>query len=166
MSLFNYACDEVDVLVAGFIPVQGFIDGTFVSISKDSLPFTARRAPDGSVARVHHRDQTYTIKITLHNASSSNDMFTRIWLLDEATQTGKFPLLIKDQSGSDLFFSTSTWVEEVPNMDKSTSVDSRTWTLRSAHAVINIGNNEEPSSLLEDIFTTVVGSIPGFQNTL
>ncbi len=166
MSLFNYAPDEVDVLVAGFIQVQGYIDGTFISISKDSIPFTARRTPDGSVARTHHRDQTYTIKLTLHSGSSTNDLFTKLWLFDEVTQTGKFPLLIKDQSGSDLFFSTSTWIEEVPSMDKSTSVDSRTWTMRSAHAVINFGNNEDPSSVLEDTFNAILGSIPGIQNIL
>lgn len=166
MSIFNYACDEVDILVAGFIPVEGLFDGTFVNIKKDILPFTARRTPDGSVARVHHRDLTYTITITLHSGSTSNDLFTKLWQLDEISQRGKFPLIIKDQSGTDLFASSTTWIESPPEIIKSTSVEARSWILRSSQAVINIGSNEDASSIIEDIFNSTISSIPGLQNIL
>lgn len=165
-NIWSYAPDEVDILIAGFINVQGLADGTFISISKDTLPFTAKRTPDGSVARVSHRDQTYTIQITLHSGSSTNDMFTKLQIFDETTHKGKFPLLVKDQSGTDLFFSTSTWIEKPADIVKSTSVDQRVWTLRSAHAVLNVGGNEETSSTLEDIFNLTIGSITTIQNIL
>ncbi|MNF76583.1 hypothetical protein D3C84_587000 [compost metagenome] len=165
MSLFSYNPDTVDVLIAGFIPVKGFIDGTFISIDKDVQPSTAARTPDGTVARVKNNDATYTIQCTLHNGSESNDLLTKLWQLDEISQgKAKFPLLLKDQSGTDLFFSTTSWIEQVPALVKSTSIDSRTWTIRSAFAVINIGGNGEVSSLLEDIANSVFSAAGGLGN--
>lgn len=167
MSIFNYNPDQVDVLVAGVIPVDGFVDGTFVSIDKDIIPSTAVRTPDGTVARVMNYDQTYTINITLHNGSESNELLTKLWQLDEITAgKGKFPLLIKDHSGSDLFFSTTTWIEKVPTLSKSSGVDQRTWVMRSAFATINIGGNGDVSSLLEDIANTITSALPALNGAV
>lgn len=165
-KIFNYCPDEVNALVAGIVPLNGFVDGTFIEISKDLQAFTPARSSDGIVARVGSRDQTYTIKITLHCGSETNDLLTKLWLLDEATQMGKFPLIVKDNSGGDLFFSTTTWIESPAMIDKSTGVDSRVWVMRSSQAVINVGGNSDPSSLIDDITNIVLGSIPALQGVI
>lgn len=166
MSIFNYCPDEVNVLLAGFINISGFVDGTFVDISKDVVPFSSVRTADGTVARMYNNDQTYTITLTLHCGSSSNDLLTKLWQLDEITQKGKFPLLIKDFSGSDLFFSTTTWIEGVPTISKSNGIDSRIWVLRSSQAVINVGGNTNPSGLLQDITNLAISSLPAIEGIL
>lgn len=166
MSIFNYCPDEVNVLLAGFINISGFVDGTFVDISKDVVPFSSVRTADGTVARMYNNDQTYTITLTLHCGSSSNDLLTKLWQLDEITQKGKFPLLIKDFSGSDLFFSTTTWIEGIPAISKSNGIDSRIWVLRSSQAVINVGGNTNPSSLLQDITNLAISSLPAIEGIL
>ena len=89
-----------------------------------------------------------------------------MWQLDEITQRGKFPLPIKDFSGSDLFFSTSTWIEGIPSIVKSNDVDTRTWVLKSSQAIINVGSNGEPSGLLEDIVNLATGSLPALEGIL
>lgn len=164
--MFNYAPDSVNVLVAGFIPLQGFSDSTFIEISKDVLPFTAVRTADGTVSRIYNRDATYTIRITLNSGSGSNDVLTKLWQLDEITQKGKFPLLIKDLSGTDLFFSTTTWIEETPAMVKTASIEDRTWVLRSTQAVINIGGNEEASGLIDDLVNIAASALPILEGIL
>lgn len=166
MSIANYCPDEVNVLLAGFINISGFVDGTFVDISKDVVPFSSVRTADGTVARMYNNDQTYTITLTLHCGSSSNDLLTKLWQLDEITQKGKFPLLIKDFSGSDLFFSTTTWIEGVPTISKSNGIDSRVWVLRSSQATINVGGNMEPSKLLQDIANLAISSLPAIEGIL
>ncbi len=166
MSLFTYNPESVNVLLAGFINISGFVDGTFVDISKDVVPFSSVRTADGTVARMYNNDQTYTITLTLHCGSSSNDLLTKLWQLDEITQKGKFPLLIKDFSGSDLFFSTSTWIEGIPSIVKSNDVGTRTWVLKSSQAIINVGSNGEPSGLLEDIVNLATGSLPALEGIL
>ena len=166
INIFNYCPESVIILVAGFIPIEGYVDGTFVEVSKDILPFSSRRTADGTVSRLYNNDQTYTITLTLHNGSKSNDVLTKLWQLDEITQRGKFPLLIKDNSGSDLFFSTTSWIESTPTMTKSNSVDSRVWTLRSSQAVINHGSNLDPSSLLNDIANFATSAFPALEDII
>lgn len=160
MAIANYCPDNVNVLLAGFIPLTGFVDGTFVQISKDAMPFQSVRTADGVVSRLYSNDQTYTISLTLHSASKGNDALTKLWQIDEITQRGKFPLLVKDSSGSDLFFSTTTWVEQVPAISKSTGIEGRTWVLRSSQAVINVGGNEDASSLLQDLVNIASSAAP------
>lgn len=166
MALFTYSPEEVNCLIGGFINIEGYVDGTFIDISKDVMPFTSVRTPDGTVARMYNNDQTYTISLTLHIGSSSNDTLTKLWQLDEITQRGKFPLFIKDFSGSDLFFSTNTWVEQVPSIVKSKGVDSRTWVLRSSQAVINVGSNTDPSSLIEDLTNIAISALPALEGII
>lgn len=160
-TIASYCPDIVDVLVAGFIKVDGFVDGTFVQIDKDEMPYSSIRMPDGTVARKYNNSQTYTITITLHSAADANNLFTKLWQIDELTQKGKFPILVKDQSGSDLLFSTESWIEGIPSLTKSNAIDSRVWVIKSAYAVINVGGNEEESSLLQDITNIAASALPG-----
>ena len=160
-TLFSYIPESVNCLIGGIIPVEGFVDGTFISVDKDEMPYSSVRMPDGTVARKKNNSQTYTITITLHNGAETNNLLTKMWQLDELTDRGKFPLLIKDQSGSDLLFSTESWIEGIPSMTKSNAIDSRVWVIKSAYAVINIGGNEEESSLLQDITNIAASALPG-----
>ena len=160
-TLFSYIPESVNCLIGGFIPITGFVDGTFISVDKDEMPYSSIRMPDGTVARKYNNSQTYTITLTLHNGAETNNLLTKMWQLDELTQRGKFPLLIKDQSGSDLLFSTESWIEGIPSLTKSNAIDSRVWVIKSAYAVINIGGNEEESSLLQDITNIAASALPG-----
>jgi hypothetical protein len=165
-EIFNYSPDDVQVVVAGLLTIDGFIDGTFISIAKDKRPFQSITLPDGTTSRLYNNDQTYTVTITLHSASRSNDFMTKLWQLDEITQLGKFPLFIKDPSGSDLFFSATTWIEQLPVLAKSGSIDSRSWVLKSSSAVINIGGNGEPSGIINDLINIASSALPGIQGIL
>jgi len=165
-NLFNYVPDSVQCLIGGLLPVRGFVDGTFISVNKDTMPFTSAKTPDGTMARLYNSDQTYTITLTLHCGSDSNDVLTKFWQLDEITQRGKFPLLIKDPSGSDLFFSTNTWIEGIPSLSKSASVDSRVWILRSSQAIINIGSNATASGIIQDLINLATGALPALEGLI
>lgn len=157
MGIASYSPEEVNCLAFG-IPLSGFADGTFITISKDKVPFGTTETADGQVARLYTNSQTYTIQLTFHRGSTSNDILTKLWQLDELSQVGKFPLFIKDLSGTDLFFSTNTWIEGVPNMVQSTNFDTRTWILRSSQAVINVGSNQDASGILQDLINLASGA--------
>lgn len=55
------------------------------------MPFSTITMPDGTTARRYVNNQTYTITISLHKGSASNDVLTKFWQLDEISQRGKFP---------------------------------------------------------------------------
>lgn len=164
-QLATYMPEEVTILLAG-IPVSGFIQGSFISVDKDVKPFTSKRTADGTVSRMYNNDQTYTITLTLYSGSDSNQLLTRLWQLDEITQRGKFPLMIKDGSGSDLFFSTTTWIEDIPSLVKSNQYEPRAWTLRSSSAIINIGGNGDAESILNDIVSIAASALPSLKGLI
>lgn len=164
-QLATYMPEEVTILLAG-IPVSGFIQGSFISVDKDVKPFTSKRTADGTVSRMYNNDQTYTITLTLYSGSDSNQLLTRLWQLDEITQRGKFPLMIKDGSGSDLFFSTTTWVEGIPSLVKSNQYEPRAWILRSSSAIINIGGNGDAESILNDIVSIAASALPSLNGLI
>lgn len=159
-TLFNYIPSEVNVLLAGIMPIEGFVDGTFVSIDKDVMPYRSRTTADGRTIRLYNSNQTYTVTITIHNGSSANTFLTKLWQLDEITQRAKFPLMVKDGSGSDLFFSATSWIEGLPTLSKSNSVDTRVWRIKCSSAVINYGSNNGESGLLEDLLNIATGALP------
>lgn len=165
-QLATYIPEEVTVLLAGAIPVSGFIDGSFISVDKDVKPFTSKRTADGTVSRMYNNDQTYTVSITIYSGSDSNDALTKLWQLDEITRKGKFTLFIKDSSGSDLFFSATTWIEGLPPLVKSNQFESRTWVLRSSSAVINIGGNGDASSIVNDLVNIAASALPALQGII
>lgn len=164
-QLATYMPEEVTILLAG-IPVSGFIQGSFISVDKDVKPFTSKRTADGTVSRMYNNDQTYTITLTLYSGSDSNQLLTRLWQLDEITQRGKFPLMIKDGSGSDLFFSTTTWIEGIPSLVKSNQYEARAWILRSSSAIINIGGNGDAESILNDIVSIAASALPSLKGLI
>lgn len=159
-TLATYSPEDVTILVAGVIPITGLAAGSFLTISKNLQPFTTQRTSDGQVARLYNNDQTYSISITLHSAAESNDVLTKISLLDQTLLKGKFPLFIKDTKGTSFFFSTTTWIEAEPDQEFSDEITTRTWILRSSQAVTNIGSNVEPSGMVDDLLNTVLAAAP------
>lgn len=165
-TIFNYNPDEVYVVIAGLLNAEGFADGTFISLNKDEAPFRSRTTADGVTVRLYRNSQTYTVELTLHIGSPSNDFLTKLWQLDEITGKGKFPILIKDGSGTDLFFSATSWIEGLPTMVKSTSVDVRTWRIKCASAGVNFGNNTGESGLVQDLLNIATSVLPSIGDIL
>lgn len=165
MGLWNFSASDIEVLLYGLHKVKGIPTGTFISVTKDVIPFQSMRTTDGTVYRKYTNDQTYSISLTLMAASPTNDLLTKLWLFDESTKMGKFPLMVKDNIGTSKFFSTTTWIENIPSLEFSDGMEVRTWNLRSSQGVINIGGSED-TSLAEDIATMALSGIPLIKSVL
>lgn len=165
-SIATYTPEEVYVVIAGILNADGFAEGTFINVSKDDAPYRSRTTADGVTVRLYRDSQTYTVELTFHIGSTSNDFLTKLWQLDEITQRGKFPLLIKDGSGSDLFFSATSWIEGLPTMVKSTNFDNRTWRIKCSSAGVNFGSNSDESSLIEDLINIASSALPAIEGIL
>ena len=165
-TIATYTPEEVYVVIAGLLSAEGFADGTFINITKDEAPYRSRTTSDGQVIRLYRNSQTYTVDLTFHIGSVTNDFLTKLWQLDEITQKGKFPIMIKDGSGSDLFFSATSWIEGLPTMLKSTNVDTRTWRIKCASAGVNFGNNTGESGLVQDLLNIATSALPALDGIL
>lgn len=166
MSVWNISPADVHVLLGGFYEVVGFADGSFVTITKNQQPFNSSRAMDGEVARVYHSDSRYNLKITVASSSPTNDLFTKLWQLDEATKSVFFPILIKDSLGTSLFFSLEAWICIPPDLSFSNTVETRDWIFECNNGSINLGSNTDNQDILQDvdklISTAALGQIARF----
>lgn len=165
-ELAHYIPAEVSVLVAGILPLEGFVEGTFINITKDINPYTTVRTPDGTTARKYNRSFSYTVTISLYSGSKYNDLLTKLMQADELTQKGKFPLLIKDNSGTSLFFGSTCWIESPPELTFSDSFDERVWTLRCMGSTVNFGGNQEVSSAIDDLVNVFTSALPGLRGII
>lgn len=159
-NLLTYSPEDITILLAGVIPIDGYVDGTFLSIKKDVDPYSSKTTADGIVSRTYRNSQSYTLTLTLHSASASNDVLTTLWQLDELTQTAKFPIIVKDQLGTSFFFSSTSWVEGVADLDYGTNITERRWTIKSSQALISIGGNDSESTLIGDLTRTLLAASP------
>jgi hypothetical protein len=162
MALKSYSPQDVDILLGGFYRVSGFVEDSFINISKDVQPYKTKRSSDGQVARTFIKDDTYTVEISLASSSPANDILTKIYQVDSLSQYAKFPLFIKDTLGSSLFVSPTAWIKQVPDMSFTSSVSDRVWVIQATQATFNIGGNEGASSALEDLANAGFGAIGGF----
>ena len=151
-GLATYSPEDVTVIVAGLVHITGFASGTFVNVEKVLPVFRQRQSADGVVSRTHTRSDLYNVTLTLASTSDSNQVLTYMCKLDDMTRRGKFPLIIKDHSGSSLFFASQCWIESIPSLSYSEDVDSRDWTICCYGGALNVGGNYNESSTGEDIF--------------
>lgn len=156
-TLGTYSPEDVVVLFGGVHRLTGFVDGTFVNISKDEASFLTRVTSDGRVTRVHSSNPIYSVGITLHSGSESNQVLSYALKVDEATKMGKFPLIIKDKMGGSLFFSATSWIETYPNTNFSVNIEDREWIIKCSQATLNVGGNEAMSTVSEDVLRTSLG---------
>lgn len=159
MEIWTYSPDDVQVLIGGVLPVEGLAEGTFVEITKDIMPHTSTRATDGTVGRLRKTNSTYTVNISIMASSPTNDLLTKIYLLDAQWGIGKFPFMVKDSLGTGYFFSATTWIEVIPTLSYGTDMTTRTWGLRSNQGVINIGGNGD-GSVVSELTTLALNNFP------
>lgn len=162
MSVRTYSPVDVTILLAGFYQVGGFVEGSFVTISKDVQPYRTTRTADGKVARTFIDDDTYTITLNLASTSPTNDILTKLHEVDKLSQYGKFPMFIKDSSGTSLFLAPTCWIKEVPDLTFSQDVSDRTWIIQATQCVPNFGGNEDASSALQDFANVALGAAATF----
>lgn len=160
MSLWTYSPEDVTILLAGIIPVEGYVDGTFVSIQKDMQPFTSANTADGTMSRLHRPSANYSLRLGLLATSPTNDILSKLMQIDEITKMGKFPILIKDQLGTSFFFSATSWIEAPAHLTYSTDGGERDWLIRCSQASINVGGNDRQSGLVEDLANSVLSVAP------
>lgn len=161
-KLANYSPEDVVILLAGIHKVTGFADGTFVSIDKFSPTFTVKESTDGFVTRSLRASNLYTVRLTLNQASDSNNVLSLFHNADKITRgRAKFPIIIKDGSGSSVMFSAEAWISSVPSAQFSTSIEVREWEITCAAAANNIGGNYSESTIVEDILSVGGGLLGG-----
>lgn len=138
--------------------VEGFSEGSFVSMEKQEPTFTTRTSLKGSklVRRQKYSDYRFTFR--LQNTAGANTWLHAIYKLQEAYGiVFPVPVIYKDLNGSNSFFCASVIIEE-PRVEQGGEVYPTEWVLICPKAVSTYGgseNDEKIARMLSQISTFV-----------
>lgn len=140
MSVATYDPKQVIITIGG-VPLSGFSDGTFLEIDRNQPTWNTVVGADGLVTRGKTNDFSGTLTLTLKQSSPSNDVLSGFMAVDEATNLGIFPVLVKDLSGNSIYFAGQAWVTQYANSTFGKDINDRQWILTMAEADIFVGSN-------------------------
>lgn len=130
MTTRIYDANQVQVSFAG-VPVQGYADGDFLSITKESDAFSSAAGTLGDVARSKTNDRRATIEIILMQTSPTNDLFSAIHAgdINSPGGAGVGSFLVVDLNGTSLYASGNCWIKRSPDPTFGRESGDRTWLL-------------------------------------
>lgn len=150
--LASYSPEDVTIVIS--VPeagishtVNGYVDGTFVTISRLVLGSEPYSGADVSNARVVRSNKNATITLSLAQYSESNDILSQLLQNDSQTRdsTWLFSVLIKDNTGRSMYFSRQCYIGGHPDSTFSTTLDTRDWNIHCIKLEQNIGGNAQLS---------------------
>lgn len=143
MALKTYDPKEV-ILTVGGVPIGGFADGTFIAFERASDSYSKISGADGEISRAKSNDKSGQLTVTLAQTSDSNAVFSGIQLLDEKSNKGVVPVLLKEVNGLTTIFSGRGWVRKPANVEYGKEISNREWVMDLAESDVFVGGN--PSS--------------------
>ena len=133
--------NDVQIICGGNI-ASGYADGTFISISNDEELYSKSVGADGEVSRARMNNTSGTVTLTLQQTSPFNAVLSAFYAADKAGNNGVFPFMMKEAgTGTTLIFSQSAWVQDLPDVNYSKSVETREWTIALGKTDWFIGGN-------------------------
>jgi len=139
LSLFTFDPKELSIIAGPYI-MRGFADN-LVTVARTNTAYELVVGADGEGTRVKSNDRSGTITISLQQTSPSNDELSTLALADEATNSGLFPMLIKDNLGTTLFTADTCFIEKFPDAAFGKTVQTREWVIRTDTLLAFIGGN-------------------------
>lgn len=142
MTTRIYDANEVAIACGG-VPIEGYADGQFLSITRTSDGFTTVVGTDGDVARSKTNDHRAVIEINLLQTSPSNLTFTALWTADRNAPGGAgiFGFICTDLNGTSLYTAGNAWVQKPPDITFDREATSRTWVLECDNLIDATGGN-------------------------
>jgi len=143
--LYTYSPSDISITFAG-VPIDGFDSSNVVRINRIDPIYTSKRAMDGTVSITKQKYSKWQVSIFLAQSSDSNDLLNGIQklLFSSNIKAMQFlPLIIKDNSGTTMFFAKDVWIEQLPELEFGQSLAVREWVFMCNDVECIIGGNAE-----------------------
>lgn len=127
MSVETYSPQDVALSIGGNL-MNGFADGTFISIEREVDAYTKMVGADGEVSRTRSANKSGMMTLTLKQTSDSNRVLGAYMALDETDNSGIFDCQLSDNLGNKIF-SSEAWIRKVPNSEYGSDESNREWTI-------------------------------------
>lgn len=146
--IYSYAAEDVHIVIGG-MTLEGYADGSFVSIEAPDELFKSKRTSSGKVVRTRIKNNIYKLRLTLVQTSESNDTLWRLLTIDKKLGDAIFPIFIKDSASATSVIAAQCWICNFPSIVYSNGLESREWELEFTSEVISVSGGTDGESFLE-----------------
>lgn len=149
--LASYSPEDVSIILSNdrfTHKISGYVDGSFITISRAIPHATLYTGADATNARVVRDVRNYDITLTLHSAADSNDVLTQLMHLDAQSRDGSdlFSITIKDEIGRTIGSAPTAFIGTHPDVEFSTEISDRPWVIHTVGTELIIGGNRKLDS--------------------
>jgi hypothetical protein len=139
MALYSFDPKKLSVIVGPYV-IKGFSE-SMLTITKTSDAFSMVVGADGEATRVKSNDGSATITLTLQQGSPSNDQLSLIATADELSNSGVFPLLIKDNLGNTVAAAGTCFISKLPDVTFGKTQNDRSWNIMTDNLIMFVGGS-------------------------
>jgi hypothetical protein len=141
MAVKTYDPKRLMITFAG-AAIEGFADGTFLTVERRNPSFNLMVGADGEGARARSNDNSGTITLSLIQTSKSNTLLSAFSALDEASGNGVAPFFVKDLNSDTLLVAATAWVSKPANAEFGKEISNREWTLETDNITLFNGGQD------------------------
>ena len=130
MALKTYDAKQVSIIVGGAI-ISGYADGSFVRVERNADQFSLVMGADGEATRSKSNNKSGRFTFTLQQSSDSNAILAGFAALDELSNNGIIPVLVKDNSGNSLHTAAQAWCVKYPSSEYAKESGTKEWVFET-----------------------------------
>ena len=120
-----------NIIIYGAKQLTGFAEDDMITIKPLGDGMQIFSGADGEVGRSIDPNRTYEVTVSLATSSKSNDYLSACFNKDRKTGRNMLPLIIKDLSGSTLFFAKQAWIKNFPESKRGRKISNQDWTFNT-----------------------------------
>lgn len=109
--------------------IDGYMDGTFLTVERDEDAFMLKVGADGEKARARNNNTAGKVVVTVMQSSPSNDVLSAAAADDELSGTGIGPLLLRDSLGTTLVSCPDAYIGKVAKIERGKEIVGSEWTI-------------------------------------
>jgi hypothetical protein len=127
-------------VVFGGVPMSGFAEDSMLTIERENPLYKVTTDIHGVMSRCKINKDMTKITITLTQSSYSNNVLSNFVEMDRLSNSGVFPVSIKEPTGTTLFACTHAFVLESPKVEFASEEKTREWVIQASGVTQYIGN--------------------------
>lgn len=108
--------------------IDGYMDGTFITVDRDEDAFSLKVGADGEKARARNNNKAGKIVVTLMQSSPSNDILSGYAASDELDGSGIGPIMLRDVLGTTLASCPDAYLSKVAKIERGKEILGTEWT--------------------------------------
>lgn len=120
-----------NIIIYGAKQLTGFAEDDMITIKPLGDGMQIFSGADGEVGRSIDPNSTYEVTVSLATSSKSNDYLSNCFNKDRKTGNNMLPLIIKDLSGSTLFFAKQAWIKNFTESKRGRKISNQDWTFNT-----------------------------------